>query len=67
MDSKELVEALRQKGKIPEGSGEDLDELRRVLAQESQSEMRIRLHATSRCASIRPLCPDNIKNVWLLT
>ena len=47
MESQELVEALQKRGKVPEIPGE-LDELRRVFALESQHEMRVRLHATSR-------------------
>lgn len=47
MDTKQLVEALRERGFGTEGS-EDLDQLRRVFVEGIQPEIRVRLHATSR-------------------
>lgn len=56
MDTKELVEALRQRGRssAEEGSEElDLERLQRVYVEGIQSEMRVRLHASSRYGPTR--------------
>lgn len=47
MDTKSLVEALKERGCRTEGS-EDVEQLRRVFVESIKPELRIRLHATSR-------------------
>lgn len=49
MDTKQLVEALKERGYNTEGS-EQVEQLRRVFVEGIKPEMRIRLHATSRYA-----------------
>lgn len=48
MDSKQLVEALRVRGKDV-GDSDGLDELRRVFVEEVRPDIRVRLHPTPRC------------------
>ncbi|CAM9929907.1 unnamed protein product [Ectocarpus sp. 12 AP-2014] len=52
MDTKQLVEALKERGYETEGS-EQLDQLRRVFIEDIQPEIRVRLHATSRWTKSR--------------
>ncbi|CAM9510455.1 unnamed protein product, partial [Ectocarpus sp. 8 AP-2014] len=52
MDTKQLVEALKERGYETEGS-EQLDQLRRVYVEGIQPEIRVRLHATSRWTNSR--------------
>ncbi|CAM9333209.1 unnamed protein product [Ectocarpus fasciculatus] len=52
MDTKQLMEALKERGYETEGS-EQLDQLRRVYIEGIQPEIRVRLHATSRWTKSR--------------
>ncbi|CAM9253773.1 unnamed protein product [Ectocarpus sp. 4 AP-2014] len=52
MDTKQLVEALKERGCETEGS-EQLDQLRRTFIVGIQPEIRVRLHATSRWTKSR--------------
>eukprot|EP00903_Cladosiphon_okamuranus_P014762 g13679.t1 len=52
MNTKQLVEALQERGYSTEGS-ETLDQLRRLFVDGIKPEMRVRLHATSRWTKSR--------------